>query len=98
MTSTEMTYDDLTKALRRRAIMMKTGRWRALDRPVAGWLPQEWSEGRRGREAEIFGAFYGTEESTKPGLEVLQEERARLKKDILEDTRLKKNIVEDGEK
>lgn len=80
-TTKEMNYDELKKAMRRRLSHMKTGRWKRIEKSAAGWLPTEWEDGRTGREKKILGALYGTDDGGKPGLEVLQEEAARIKKD-----------------
>jgi hypothetical protein len=75
----EMTIKDLRKAMRRRESQMMTGRWKRVEsRSEPTYLPRGWSQGRKGREKEILGALYGTTEASKPGLEVLMEETARL--------------------
>jgi hypothetical protein len=47
-----------------------------------------WSERSSSREMRVFEALYGVDVAGKPGLEVLEESKARLEQEKLEDQRM----------
>lgn len=47
-----------------------------------------WSERSSGREMRVFEALYGIDATGKPGFEVLEESKARLEQDKLEEERM----------
>lgn len=79
----DLNYADLEKQYRSRKALPKIG-----DSRVVGELdpvkPKEWSASRNMRESQVMRALYGLDVGRRPGLEVLEEESDRVRKEIIQ--------------
>jgi len=87
--TSNLTYGDLRRMVDDRRMAPRMAVWNDTPHYMPVSLRETlWSERSSVREMRVFEALYGVDVAGKPGLEVLEESKARLEQDKLEDQRM----------
>lgn len=89
--SVEASSEDIKEKLKSRRIVPATGPWSTNEThfKMSDTSSQIWASRRSEKEQKVMNVLYGTDKEGKPGLEILEEERSRLLKNMEEDKRNK---------